>query len=193
MASIDLTQSVFSAQIVNRKAYDSHTWVMDIGDTYHIVCFMNLLTTITFVAQYIVELPNEETTKVTCIGTITLSSSLTLINVLFVPSFTYNLLYVSTITQSQPYCLVFLSAYCFIQDLTSWRRIGVGKAINELYLLQSNSLQQHSCIYLVDFLSTYKLSDVFSPFFFPATATYCNLSSLWHARLGHPSDPKIHL
>ena len=67
----------------------------------------------------------------------------------------------------------------------------MGKAIEGLYSLQSDSLQQHSCISLVDFLSTYKLDDVFSPYF-SATATHCNLSSLRHTRLEHPSDPKLH-
>ena len=66
----------------------------------------------------------------------------------------------------------------------------MGKTIEGLYLLQFDSLQQHYCISLVDFLSTYKLGDVFSPYFF-ATATHCSLSSLRHARLGH-LDPKLH-
>ena len=114
MASMDLSHSVFSAQMVNKRAYDSNTWVIDIGAIDHIVCYVHLLTTITAITQSIVQLPNGETALVTHIGTVTLSSSLILQNVLYVPSFTFNLLPVSTFTKSQPYCLVFLSTFCFI-------------------------------------------------------------------------------
>ena len=130
MASMDLSHSVFSTLMVNRRAYDSNTQVIDTGSIDHIVCFVHLLTNIIAITQSIVQLPNRETALVTHIGTVTLSSSLTLQNVLCVPYFTFNLLFVSTFTKSQPYCLVFLSTFCFIQDLTFWRTIGVGHAID---------------------------------------------------------------
>ena len=123
VAGIDLSHSVFSAQVVNRKAYNSYTWVMDTSATNLIVCSMYLLTSITTTTQSMVELPNEETTKVTYVGIVILSSFLTLTNVLCVPSFAFNLLFVSTITQSQPYCLVFLSAYCFNRTLPLGERL----------------------------------------------------------------------
>ena len=114
MSGIDLSHSVFSAQVINRRAYDRCTWVLDTGATDHFVCSVDLLTSITATMQSLVQLPNGESAQVTHIGTVTLSSSLTLTNVLCVPSFSFNLLSVSTLTLSQPYCLVFLSTYCFI-------------------------------------------------------------------------------
>ena len=63
MAGIYLTHSMFAAKIVNRRAYDSHTWVKDTGATDHIVCSMNLLTTITAIAQSMAELPNGKLLK----------------------------------------------------------------------------------------------------------------------------------
>ena len=98
MAGIDFSHSVFSAQVVNKKAYGRHTWMLDTGATYHFVCFIDLLTTITTTMQSLVQLHNGESAQVTHIGTVVLSSSLTLKNVLCVPSFTFNLLSVSTIT-----------------------------------------------------------------------------------------------
>ena len=187
MTGIDVSHSVFSAKIVNRRAYTSDTWVIDTGATDHIVCSVNLLSSITAIAQSIVELPNGETASVTHIGTINLSSSLTLHNVLCVPSFTFNLLSVSTITKSHPCCLVFLSAFCFIQDLTCWRTIGVGQASDGLYLLQSGSTQSLSS--LDDFLACHNLSTVSNSF--SATTSANTLSSLWHSRLGHPSDSRL--
>ena len=106
--------------------------MLDIGATHHFVCSVDLLTSITTTMQSLVQLPNRVSAQVTHIGTIVLSSSLTLTNVLCVPSFSFNLLSISTFTLSQPYCLVFLSPYCFIQDLLSWKTIRVGKAVDGL-------------------------------------------------------------
>ena len=88
MAGIDFSHSVFSAQVVNRRAYGRHTWVLDISATYHFICSVDLLTTITATMQSLVQLPNGESAQVTHIGIVVLSSSLTLKNVLCVPSFT---------------------------------------------------------------------------------------------------------
>ncbi|KAL4595556.1 hypothetical protein ACB092_12G100400 [Castanea dentata] len=189
MASIDVSHSVFSTKVVNRRAYTSDVWVVDTGVTDHIVCSVNLLSFIIAITQSIVELPNGETASVTHIGTIILSSSLTLYNVLCVPSFTFNLLSVSTITKSHPYCLLFLSTFCFIQDLTCWRTIGVSQTNDGLYLLQSGSTHQHSSSSLAEFLASHNLSTVSNSF---SAATSANtLSFLWHSRLGHPSDSRL--
>ena len=106
--------------------------MLDTRATAHFVCSVDLLSSITATMQSLVQSPNGELAQITHIGTVVLSSSLTLTNVLCVPSFSFNLLFVSTLTLSQPYCLVFLSTYCFIQDLLSWKTIGVGKAIDGL-------------------------------------------------------------
>ena len=114
MAGMDFRDSVFSAQVVNRRAYDSNTWVIDTGAIDHLVCFVHLLTTVTAITQSMVQLPNGEMASVTHIGTVILSSSLTLHNVLYVPSFTFNLFFVSSFTKFQLNCLVLLSTFCFI-------------------------------------------------------------------------------
>ena len=88
--------------------------MIDIGASNHIVCSIQLLTSYTEISHIMVELPNGEATVVTHIGTIQLSSHITLTNVLCVPLFTFNLLSVSALTKSQPFCLVFLSKFCII-------------------------------------------------------------------------------
>ena len=50
--------SVFSAKVVNRKAFGIETWVMDIGATDHIVCSKHLLTSFTAISHTVVEMPN---------------------------------------------------------------------------------------------------------------------------------------
>ena len=130
--------SVFSAKVMNRKAFGVETWVIDTGATNHIVCSMHLLTSFTAISHTMVEFPNGEAALVTHVGTLKLSSHNTLTNVLYVPSFSFNLISVSALTHSQPLCLVFLSNYCFIQDLIYWNMIGMGKMHNGLYLLQGS-------------------------------------------------------
>lgn len=110
---INFKHSIFSAKIVNRRAYGLNTWVIDNGASGHIVCSMQLLTSVSEMSHIMVELPNGEAAVVTHIGTIQLSSHITLTNVLCVPSFTFNLLLVSALTKSQPICFVFLSKLCF--------------------------------------------------------------------------------
>ena len=124
----------------------------------------------------------------THVGTIKLSSHITLTNVLCVPSFSLNLIFVSALTHSQPLCVVFLSTHCFILALTCWNTIGMGKMHDGLYLLQGSSLSKASKS-LDDFLLKNKLSS-FTAFF--SSVSHASLYSLWHSRLGHPSDMKIH-
>ena len=112
--SLNFKHSVFSTQIFNRKAYNMETWVIDTRATDHIVCSVSLLTSITAISHSMVQLPNRESAVVTHVGTIQLSSHITLTNVQCVPSFSFNLLSVSSMTKTQSLCLVFLSAHCFI-------------------------------------------------------------------------------
>ena len=178
--------SVFSAKTVNRRAYNFNTWVIGTGASDHIVCSIKLLTSYTEISHSMVELPNGEAAVVTHIGTIHLSSHITLTNVLCVPSFTFNLLSVSALTKTQPICLVFLSKFCFMQDLTCWSTIGMGQMHDGLYLLQDSSLDQATTC-LADFLS----KQPFKSFSAACSSTLStNLFSLWHSRLGHPSDVK---
>ena len=78
---------------------------------------------------------NCERVTVTHIGTIQVTLTLILKNVLCVHSFTFNLISVSQLTKSLKCCLVFLSNFCFIEDLSCWNTIGVGKQHNNIYLL----------------------------------------------------------
>ena len=69
--------------------------------------------------------------------------------------------------------------------------IGVGKVLDGLYLLQSDSLQHSSSSSFAAFLAA-DISDVFSHFT-AATSTRVPSpsSSIWHARLSHPFDVKL--
>ena len=111
------SHSIFSTHLVDRKAYKSNDWITDIGATDHMVHLVTQLTIITSISQTYVFLPNGEHAMVTHIGTVKVSTTLTLTNVLCVPSFSFNLISVSQLTKAYFCCLIFLGNCCFIQDL----------------------------------------------------------------------------
>ena len=132
----NLSHSIFAAQVVDRQAYKSNTWIIDTGATDHMVHSVAQLTSITSIVHTFVYLPNGEQALVTHIGIMHISSTLILTNVLCMPSFTFNLISISKLTKSLCCCLIFLGDCCFIQDLAQWSTIGLGKAHNDLFLLQ---------------------------------------------------------
>ena len=105
---------------------------------------------------------------------------------LCIPSFSFNLISISKLTQSSSCCCIFLSKFCLIQDLQLWKMIGLGKKKGGLYTLQRQSAASLPAS-ISDVLE--KLSR-FSSFCFNSCTSDVGKTSLWHCRLGHPS-PQI--
>jgi hypothetical protein len=124
-----------------------------------------------------VKLPNGQFSNVTHIGTVRISEHLTLIDVLCVPSFLFNLLSASKIIKCLHYCVVFLANFCFIQNLVTWVMIGVGEETNGLYYL----LQKPTSAIVS------APSSQFVPCF-PFSTSIKNVTTDRHYRLGHLSD-----
>ena len=110
----NFSHSIFSAQVIDRQRFKSNSWIINTGGTDHMVHSVSQLTTITSIVHSCVYLPNGEKDIVTHIGTMQISSTLTLTNVLCVPSFSFNLISVSKLTQTKLCCLIFLGDSCFI-------------------------------------------------------------------------------
>lgn len=169
--------SVFSSistfQVASRLV--NHPWIIDTGATDHMVCSLSFLTTVTAISSKFVKLPNGQFASVTHIGTVRISASLILTDVLCVPSFSFNLISASKLTKFFSCCLIFLADYCFIQNLLTWKMIGVGRENDGLFhlldspVLPSPVISAHS-------LSVKQVS-----------------SDVWHFRLGHLSDSRIKL
>ena len=132
--------------LTNHKSVQQHTpqWILDTGATDHMVCSTSFLTTITSEKQTQVHLPNRTYASVTHIGTVKISDKLILTNVLCVPTFTFNLISASKLTQKSSVCLIFLEKFCFIQDLSSWMTIGLAEVSNGLYFLKVQSSSCHA-------------------------------------------------
>lgn len=88
--------------------------------TDHITPFLHLLQDVQTCTATL-QLHNGATAIVSHTGNLTLNSSITLTNVLCVPSFNYNLLSISKLIQDTPYQVNFLSDVCYLQDHT-WKK-----------------------------------------------------------------------
>ena len=99
-------------------------------------------------------------------GTIKLSKSIELQNVLYIPEFSFNLISVSTLTKDMPVNISFSNNTCVIRDKFTLKEIGSAKLVYDLYVF---SLGKDSTVHL------------------PVCAVTNNDASLWHQRLGHPS------
>ena len=111
---LNMQHSIFAKNLVNKIVFGKQIWVLDTGAIDHIVHFVKLFTKITSSISPFVQLPNGERVVVTHIGTIQVTASLVLENVLCVPAFTFNLISVSQLNKSLSCCFVFLSNLCFI-------------------------------------------------------------------------------
>ena len=174
---LNMQHSIFATNPANKTIFGKQTWVLDIGATVHIVHSVKLFTKITSSISSFVQLPNGERVFVTHIGTIQVTASLVLENVLCVPAFTFNLILVSQLTKRLSCCFVFLSNLCFIQDLSCWKTIGVGKLHNNFYLLSTTSCKSNSVISSI-------LDSVFGTFVNNVSAILVITKPyLWHLRL----------
>ena len=111
----NLTHSIFSAKIINREAFRESDWVIDTGATGHMVHSVSYFTSVTPALSTHVNLPNGKIALVTHIGTVRISDSLLLHNVLCMP-FLFHIS-VSQLAKSTLCCLIFFGNLCFIQDL----------------------------------------------------------------------------
>ncbi|KAL0456197.1 UNVERIFIED_CONTAM: hypothetical protein Slati_0958900 [Sesamum latifolium] len=88
-------------------------------------------------------------------GSIQLAPDIVLDQVLYIPSFSVNLLSVSQLCACLPFSFEFTKTCCFLQDLRTRKRLAVGKLVGKLYILDSSSfsvIPHYLTLYLSQFL-----------------------------------------
>ncbi|CAA7043502.1 unnamed protein product [Microthlaspi erraticum] len=151
----------------------SDSWIIDSGATHHVCHDKSLFEDISTASNTSVTLPTGLGVQIAGIGRIKMSEYMILNNVLYIPDFRLNLLSISQLTKDLGYRVSFDHSSCVIQDPIKGLMIGQGEEISNLYVLDVSLI-----------LKTSSLS----------TSFFTNVvvdSSLWHNRLGHPSDYKI--
>ncbi|KAL2235368.1 UNVERIFIED_CONTAM: Retrovirus-related Pol polyprotein from transposon RE1 [Sesamum indicum] len=157
---------------------NSVSWIVDTGATSHMCGDVKLFQSLTSLkAPKCIYLPNNSTTLATQSGDIQLCFTLTLTNVLLVPSFPHNLLSVSQLCSSHNLSFSFHNSFCVLQDLKADRVLAIGKQHKHLYYLEPLSfvsVPTHTNLDVVHALNS-------------ASAVNKNDFILWHQRLGHSS------
>ena len=146
------------------------SWIIDSGATTHVCSDLALFSTVTNVAGVTVSLPNGTREPITHTGTVHLSNSLVLHDVLHVPSFRFNLLSVSSLLHRDHHSAHFFFDSCFIQEHTQDLMIGRGSMMHNLYILDRDIASSSN----LRFCGSLKVDGY-----------------LWHQRLGHPSSAKL--
>lgn len=124
-----------------------------------------------------VVLPNGSHVEVKHAGSFSLNNKLTLHNVLFVPTFHYNLLSVPKWTSYTHGTVTFFPDHCIFQVQNQKDTVALGKVKSGLYHLDPSSSAATSLI-------SSPLSSINS-------ASKQQLNSLWHMRLVHVSTPVL--
>lgn len=145
-------------------------WILDSSASRHICHKHGLFHNLRRVYGVSVILPTSFRVIVEFIGDIRLSDKLMLRDVLFVPRFTYNLIFVSCLLQDKSICINFSDNSCTIHDRHQLMTIGRASCLNGLYMLTS--------------------PDKLSPSY---VATICSAITFttWHHRLGHISSKRL--
>ncbi|XP_060961970.1 uncharacterized protein LOC133032138 [Cannabis sativa] len=112
-----------------------NSWIIDTGATRHICSNIKLFQCICKISPTKLILPNNNFLMVNQSGTVNLGNNMTLDNVLYAPTFKYNIIYVRFLTKNTPISIKFTSDKFIMQDNTSNKMIGRGNEINDLYVL----------------------------------------------------------
>ncbi|XP_071714667.1 uncharacterized protein [Rutidosis leptorrhynchoides] len=155
--------------IANVISHLTNAWVIDSGATDHVSTSLNLMHNIQHYSKPIyVTLPNGHNTKVTQYGSVNINSAITIHDVFYIPSFSYNLLSVSKMSNHLPLDILFTPLSCYFQDHN--KRIAHGTLCNGLYVIQQTASPSSHIIN-------------------QSTTNSSSTSSalLWHSRLGHSS------
>ncbi|KAG5035651.1 hypothetical protein JHK87_010561 [Glycine soja] len=116
----------------------STSWILDSGATNHVTCSLHNLHSHRRINPIIVKLSNCQYVHATHSGTVQLSPNITLHNVLYIPTFTFNLISISKLVSSINCELIFSSTSCVLQEMNNHMKIGIVEAKHGLYHLIPN-------------------------------------------------------
>lgn len=106
----------------------SHDWIIDTGASRHMCTDLSLMRNIQAIKSLVkVCLPDVNIKHVEFSGDVSISPDIVLKDVLYIPSFKYNLLSVTQLCSAFKIRCIFLSNGCYIQDLLTERCFGMGE------------------------------------------------------------------
>lgn len=163
-------------------SFSHNSWILDSGATCHITCSLDHFNSYNKVSNYFVTLPNKELVPVHSVGSVMLHPEITLHNVLYIPSFSVNLLSVSALLTSSNTTIIFQSSTFFMQDLSKLKMIGKGELLQGLYVYTPHPSSPTVSDSLHKKCTTHSTCNSVS------TSNNVSTHHLWHSRLGHLSN-----
>ncbi|KAL9225388.1 hypothetical protein vseg_001321 [Gypsophila vaccaria] len=199
MSLANFAGMIFSSVNSVHQHFGRFDWVVDSGASDHMTSHFSLLhNVITLCTPLKVALPDGSHKSVTTIGSLHLTPTLTIHNVLFLPDFQQNLLSVGKLLKHNGLTAIFFPTYCLFQDLSTNKTVAIAHKVGELYWLQYsfpekpiNSAGFPSSLTVVN--STSQSSNVINSAKTSTVDKRFNDVCLLHSRLGHPSLDKLKL
>lgn len=151
------------------KNLKTNAWIIATGASSHISNSLHHFTNIESINNWTILLPNNLRLQATHLGDIHLNDDLVLFDVLYVPSFQYNLLSVSKLSSSLKYEVLFTAENCLIQDSITKKKIGSAEVKDGLYILNTDTMFAFNYVFI----------------------SKCNKDEIWHYKLGHISNNRI--
>lgn len=156
-------------------------WILDSGASTHISFQKELFVSLEPVTGISVSLLNHTRIFVDFVGDVHISADLVLRRVMFIPSFRFNLISISSLTSKLSYTVQFAENSCLIQDKSFSKTIGKAKLWQGLYLLTTSDCQEVSVASV-----SHSIEDLNK--FVSCSNVACKSLHVWHSRLGHPSS-----
>lgn len=147
-----------------------NSWMIDSGASSHVSISLSLFTSYISLSDIYVTLSNNCKIQVASIGHIVLNHDLILTNVLYIPSFSVNLISLSSLLSNSKITLTFFDTYCLIDDTQQSKVIGKGDTINGLYILSTTGLTNNIVVLFILFNLLYPYHHVIQ--YNPSIATF---------------------
>lgn len=115
------------------------SWILDIGATDNICYSLSLFSFYKRITPIKVKILNGTYVTASLSRTIHFSPSLSLVDVLYIRKFTFNLVFVTKLTSLLNCSIIFQNSHCFIQDLPSWKMVDLAEIKEGLYILTKHA------------------------------------------------------
>lgn len=155
----------------------SGKWIVDTGATDHMTADFKLLDNVkSAVSNMTLNLPNGAKAHVTHLGDVTLENGLKLLNVLYVPAFSHNLLSVHKLSRDNDCYAIFSPTECTIVNTQTHEGKGKGTLSKGLYHLSTSTVVNATNGQQSFAVINSSLTDEYT---------------VWHNRLGHAPVSKL--
>ncbi|KAL8096592.1 hypothetical protein AgCh_037526 [Apium graveolens] len=169
----------------------TNSWIIDSGASDHICSSMNLFHTVKQIDENsFITIPDGTKIQVTHVGNIKLNNLIELTDVLYAPSFKFNLIYVSKLVRNTTYIISFTSDSCMLQEHSMSQPKLLGKFFHGLYFVDEGFFSHaadHSLITANKALPYISHTSVVNI----AVTSKLDEAKLLHLRLGHMPYSKI--